>query len=75
MRNLFAILFVAATPVAQASGACWERAAMENGTSVELLQAIAWVESSMQPQAVNSSHLKTTGTRDSGLVGIRANAR
>lgn len=70
MRNLFAILFIAATPVALASGVCWERAALESGTSVELLQAIAWVESSMQPQAVNSSHLKTTGTRDIGLVGI-----
>jgi len=70
MRNLFAILFVAATPVVQASGVCWERAALESGTSVELLQAIAWVESSMQPHAVNSSHLKTTGTRDIGLVGV-----
>jgi soluble lytic murein transglycosylase-like protein len=70
MRNLFAILFIAATPVALASGACWERAALESGTTVELLQAIAWVESSMKSQAVNSSHLRTTGTRDIGLLGV-----
>lgn len=70
MRSLFAFLIVTASPMALASGTCWERAAVESGTSVELLQAIAWVESSMQPQAVNSSHLQTTGTRDIGLVGV-----
>lgn len=75
MRSLFAILFVTSTPVAMASGACWERAARESGTTAELLQAIAWVESSMQPHAVNSSHLMATGTRDIGLVGINTAPR
>lgn len=70
MRTLLAISLVISTPVAPASGVCWERAALESGTSVELLQAIAWVESSMQPQAVNSSHVQITGTRDIGLVGV-----
>jgi soluble lytic murein transglycosylase-like protein len=70
MRSVFVFLIVTASPMTVASGTCWERAAAESGTTVELLQAIAWVESSMQPQAVNSSHLRTTGTRDIGLVGV-----
>lgn len=70
MRSVFVFLIVTASPMALASGTCWDRAAAEGGTTVELLQAIAWVESSMRPQAVNSSHLQTTGTRDIGLVGV-----
>lgn len=70
MRSVFVFLIVTASPMALASGTCWDRAAAEGGTTVELLQAISWVESSMRPQAVNSSHVRITGTRDIGLVGV-----
>lgn len=75
MRSLLATLLIASAPAALASSACWERAATESGTSIELLQAIAWTESSMRPQAVNVSHQSVTGTRDVGLVGINSEPR
>lgn len=75
MRILLATLLVSSAPGALASGACWERAAAETGTSIQLLQAIAWAESSMRPQAVNISHQNVTGTRDVGLVGVNTESR
>jgi len=75
MRILLATLLISSAPVALASHACWERAATETGTSIELLQAIAWTESSMRPHVVNLSHLNITGTRDVGLVGVNTEPR
>lgn len=63
-------MLVLSAPAALASNACWERAAIESGTTVQLLQAIARTESSMNPKAVNATHVHITGTRDIGLTGV-----
>lgn len=75
MRHLLSVLLLSTTPFAVAAEACWERAAMESGTSVALLQAIAWTESWMRPHAVNTSHEHVTKTRDVGLLGINTDPR
>ncbi|GJI98187.1 hypothetical protein RugamoR57_49050 [Duganella caerulea] len=70
MRLLFALFLIVSSPATLASDACWQQAALESGTTIELLQAIAWTESSMQSHAVNVAHERVTGTRDVGLVGV-----
>lgn len=72
MYVLIALLLLAFTPAARAGGACWELAAKEARITVDLLQGIAWTESSMRPTAVNTSHQHVTGTRDIGLVGVNS---
>ncbi|AXA91334.1 lytic transglycosylase domain-containing protein [Massilia sp. YMA4] len=75
MRILLALLLAPVALHAHASAPCWHLAAIEGGVTVELLQAIAWTESSMNPSAVNDTHRHKTGTRDIGLVGINTAPR
>jgi hypothetical protein len=64
------ILFVGVLPAA--ADACWESAGERYGVPAQLLYAIGRVESSLNPQAVNRSHIKRTGTYDIGLMQINS---
>lgn len=70
MHPFIATLLFVLSPTVLAHEACWQLAAKETDTTVPLLQAIAWTESSMNPLAVNTSHQYVTGTRDIGLLGV-----
>ena len=66
-----AVFAVLATAPAWAL-ACWEEAAQRYGISADLLYAVARVESNLNPQAVNRSHLQRTGSYDIGLMQINS---
>lgn len=52
--------------------ACWEQAAQRYGVDADLLYAIARVESRLNPQAINLSHQRRTGSYDIGLMQINS---
>lgn len=64
----FAVLAFAST----GAQSCWEEAAQRYGISADLLYAIARVESNLNPQAVNRSHVRRTGSYDIGLMQINS---
>jgi len=68
--GFMAVAILASAPVGAL--ACWETAAQRYGVSADLLYAIARVESSLNPQAVNRSHLQRTGSYDIGLMQINS---
>ena len=71
MRRIAATVFALCLAPSLAI-ACWGEAAQRYGVSPQLLYAMARVESSLNPAAVNNSHLKSTGTYDIGLMQINS---
>jgi soluble lytic murein transglycosylase-like protein len=72
MRRIAATAVFALCIAPSLAVACWEEAAQRYGVSPQLLYAMARVESSLNPAAVNNSHRKSTGTYDIGLMQINS---
>src|ERR1700675_2919256 len=71
MRSISTAIFVLCLASSLAS-ACWDEAGERYGVSPQLLYAMARVESSLNPAAINNSHRKDTGSYDIGLMQINS---
>ena len=72
MRRIAATAIFALCLAPSLASACWEEAAQHYNVSPQLLYAMARVESSLNPVAINNSHRKDTGSYDIGLMQINS---
>ena len=72
MRNIATTAIFALCLAPSLASACWDEAGERYGVSPQLLYAMARVESSLNPAAVNNSHRKDTGSYDIGLMQINS---
>jgi soluble lytic murein transglycosylase-like protein len=73
--SIYTLLLTVACGSAAASSIyshCYQAASERYGVSASLLRAIAIVESSENPGAINDSHSARTGSRDLGLMQINS---
>lgn len=57
------------------ASACWEQAAQKHAVSADLLIAVARAESSLNPRAVNRTHVARTNSVDIGMMQINSNEK
>src|SRR5438552_389650 len=72
MRRIVSTAILALSLAPNLAFACWDEAARRYRMAPQLLYAVARVESSLNPAAVNNSHRKRTGTYDIGLMQINS---
>jgi len=75
--NFISSLWVVVLPVStlfysQSHAFCFEEAGAVYGISPTLLKAMAMVESSLKPAALNRGHIKNTSSIDIGLMQINS---
>jgi Transglycosylase SLT domain len=64
--------FALAEPGSAKFGNCFEQAQKQYGVPADLMRGVAQVESSMNPLAINRSHIHRTGSVDIGLMQINS---
>ena len=72
MRQIRTLALLFLISVSAPSAACWEQAAHRYGVAVELIYAVAHVESGLNARATNRSHQTRTGSYDIGLMQINS---
>ena len=72
MRPIRTVTFLFLICVNGPSVACWQQAAQRYGIAVDLVYAVAHVESGLNARATNRSHHARTGTYDIGLMQINS---
>jgi len=72
MNAIITSIAIALLSLPGLANACWDQAAQKHAVSADLLIAVARAESSLNPQAINRSHVARTNTVDIGIMQINS---